>query len=369
MKRLPIIFTLIAFSACAYGTIDQSNTASPTLTDRTKILQSFTAGVDDDIIGIWIYMRSRYNGIDDYTVTLYSYADNCINVALTEGTFNESNVPDTAGWFYIEFDAPHLIEAGIQYAFLIDTDGTFGSSGGWIDFGIFSENYDIYDGGEALSYNGTSCSPLNDGKKDFSFQTVVGNNDTGPESTYTPSLLSIAVQNRFNKRITGIPFTANEINSGRSISGNSSDDFVILTASGEYWTAYVKQSDLSEIGYSDVTSFSSLITTSEIRDAIIRISNSNERILTEVTLDTDQYGSRAYLRGAFIHPIQAETKYELLYSRDLQNWYAAETYYASKDRTSTNPQWVGAYEYYTLNNLHDGIYSKVFFMVKASAPE
>ena len=140
MKRLLITFTLIVFSACAYGTIDQSNTASPALTDRTKILQSFTAGVDDNIIGIWIYMRSRYNGIDDYTVTLYSYADNCIDIALTEGTFNESEAPENAGWFFIEFDSPAPIEAGIKYAFLIDTDGTLGSSGGWIDFGIFSEN-------------------------------------------------------------------------------------------------------------------------------------------------------------------------------------------------------------------------------------
>jgi hypothetical protein len=364
MKRLLITFTLIAFTTCAYGAIDQSNTASPTLTDRTKILQSFTAGVDDNLIGIWIYMRSRYNGIDDYTVTLYSYADNCIDVALTEGTFNESDVPDTVGWFYIEFDTPNLIEAGTKYAFLIDTDGTFGNSGGWVDFGIFTENYNIYDGGEALSYNGTFCSPLNDGKDDFSFQTVVGGNDAGPESIYTPSLLSITIQNRFNKRITGIPFTANEINSGRSISGNSSDDFVILTVPGEHWTANVEQIDLSEIGYSDVTPFSTSIATSEIQDAVIRISNSSERILSEVTLDTDQYGSRVYLRGAYVYPIQAETKYELQYSRNLKNWYAAETYFSSKDRTITYPQWISAYEYYSMN-----FYDEIFFRVRASSPE
>ncbi len=314
-------------------------------------------------------MRSRYNGIDDYTITLYSYADNCIDIALTEGTFNESEVPENAGWFFIEFDSSVPIESGIKYAFLIDSDGTFGSSGGWIDFGIFSENFDIYDGGEALSYNGTSCSPLNDGKDDFSFQTVVGSNDTGPESTNTPSLLNITVLNRFNKRITGISFTANEINSGRSIGGNSSDDFVILTQLGEHWTADVERSDLTEIGYTDVIPLSAPITTSEIRDAVIRISSSHERTLSEVSLDTDQYGSRVYLRGAYIYPIQAETKYELLYSRDLQNWYASETYYASKDRTSTYPQWVGAYEDYIFNNSYDGIFSKVFFMVKASAPE
>lgn len=365
MKQFFTKFLLVTLATTSTnGAIDQSNTASPTLTDQTKILQSFTAGVDDDIVGIWIYMRSRHNGVDDYTLTLYSYAENCIDAALTQGTFNESEVPDTASWFYIELDSPTPLRAGTQYAFLIDSDGTFGSSGGWIDFGIFSENYDIYSGGEAMSYDGTSCSPLNDGKDDFSFQIVVGENSTGPESIYTPSLLSITIQNRFDKRITGIPFTANEINSGHSVSGNSSDDFVLLTKPGEHWTANVELSDLTEIGYTDLSPFSIPITTSEIRDAIIRISNSSERVLSEATLDTDQHNSYVYLRGAHVYPIQAETKYELLFSRNLVNWYSAETYFADKDRTSTHPQWIGAHENYSMN-----FYSRVFFKVRASPPE
>jgi len=374
MKQLLLTFVYIALIATGiHGAIDQSNTALPTLTDQTEILQSFTAGVDDDLVGIWIYIRSRYNGIDDYTVTLYSYANNCIDAALTQATFNESEVSETAGWFYIQFDSPVPIQSGIMYAFLIDSDGTSGISGGWIDFGIFTENYDIYSGGEALSYNGTSCTPLNNGNDDFSFQTVVGENDTAPEPIYTPSLLEISVQNRFDRLVYEIPFTVHEINSGRTFSTSSSrEPFVILTRPGEQWTGNVDEGAFGNTGYNGSLAFSATINSSAPRSEVIRISNSSPRKLTDVNIST-RFDSRgkfpcAYLSGAYVYPIQAETKYEIQYSKNLKTWPTADTFYGDKDRISTYPQWHGVYEKYSLYTYTWGAEKSIFFRVVATSP-
>lgn len=328
---VPILLVLVT---PLFAEIDQVSNSAPSAMDATNITQTFTAGKDGLLIGVWLYGRSRsaQDSSDVWYVQLYKTEDECLDIHLASGTFIEGDIPTTEDWFYIPFDKPYPQSEGEQLALFIYSDGEFGS-GGWIDFGASTQGFDSYTRGQVGCPNDITTTT------DYLFQTVIDDNRDDPYAITNPTLVRVTSKNGFGRRLSANiiarNLTTNEIIEFSNVVSvtleaepgdtweftvDIDDDIVILYDSGATYSY-----TLREYGYTNSNPISVTAISEQVVEADLLVENLTAREVPHAEVSFRNTYDNNYRIDSKIYDVQVETLYTLQYSYNLSDWYAAAT--------------------------------------------
>lgn len=195
------ISLLCVLSGLLYGSlIDQSQTAYDVTSDLHSdggSGQTFTAGMDGDLIGIRLLLEGAgysapYPYGSDFQVNLVSAQNVVSQTIVATGYQSKTGIEkNTVKWFEILFDQPYQQTEGQKLAFTIN-ELSGGGGNGWNNYAFMSGNPYSADQ-QFYSFSG---SPLSTSNYDMAFETIV---ITEPAAIGLLSIGALFMKRRHNR--------------------------------------------------------------------------------------------------------------------------------------------------------------------------
>lgn len=331
------IILLVAVSFRAHAEIDQRSSAdSDSEHDVYALSQSFTAGQDGELIGIWLYGRSieTIDSTVTWTVDVYDYSESIIGNKRSTGSILENQVPTISNWFYIELETPIIQLSNEKFIFIVSSDDPEGEVSGYMQFGIFNKGFDSYDGGRAQ--------PLseNNSPDDWLFQTVI-NSYSAPHPFYDPAFITVSGKNRLERSIR-IPIVATNLDTGETISMTGERSYTFSGETNQHWQIDAPLDvsrystfthTLADSGYTKTFPITAMVPQSGELKVTLYVTNTTPRTIPSHTLKAHKSGEDLKLWGSTVYGYQAETIYRIEYSYDLKKWYTLAEEYTETGRS------------------------------------
>ena len=238
MTRSPlhaaVVTALVAAEACSAkarqsdlhtsrpleAVVDQENLQIHTGNDMSPPLgQSFTAGMDGQLVGVRLALEARKNPRD---LLVYLSGADALGRArgpvLTSGVVTTNpTAPRSRKWYDVVFTEPYEQSAGeILAIMLVPLPPT--SDHGWHDFAMSRDN--AYEGGR-LYYRGhvAGIGGFESGRLDLAFQTIVSPSGYWNRATWPPSPgRAVRTADRTPREIAGPPAA------GKGVGGTDASD-------------------------------------------------------------------------------------------------------------------------------------------------
>jgi hypothetical protein len=349
MKKQICLILCLSFwfaSNNSFGRIDQFNNTFSDWHDMPSVGQSFKANLTGELIGVWIYARPQYATSDVWQLSIHNFDGERLKEKVTEGQFQENQLPSGGGWFYIELSSPYLQTQGQELAFtIIPVDGSFGIEGGWIDFGAYGDAYDYYPSGLAGYIELEQIVvPNNWLKRDYTFQTVV-DSPSLPIALTEPSIIEVSVVNRFGRSVKRIEVDASNEATGEIVSWTSASGPQALPyREGGSWSLVATEESLRNMGYTEADELFVSGRNDGTTEVELVIANTEERAIPEFVWFLDSFTNQ-YYPGILFHKFKTvsirnpepETLYIVEICKPQGQWYNRGSSYLDEPRPSNWP--------------------------------